>query len=293
MSGWPGVTVIVPTRDRPGLLRETLASLLGHDYPGELSVIVVYDQSEPDRTLITDRVAVLVNDRKPGAAGARNAGILAATSPLVAFCDDTDLWRPGKLTAQVSDLGDAEVICCGLHIFGEDGQAYDRTIPFREVTEEILLHGHMPQLHPSGYLVRRSAGLLFSEEIPGSYGEDYEFLLRAAGRRPVRNLPVPGVDIRWHSRSHFGVADNNAVIAESARWLLARYPFSSAGYAHWAGKCAFAEAVGGRRRSALRWSLRTLRRRPWDPRAALAVLVACGVPARLILTALHRIGRGV
>ena len=63
------------------------------------------------------------------------------------------------------------------------------------VHERDLLHGHIPQLHPSGFVVRRTAMVdgfgLFSEEIPGSYGEDYELLLRAAARTPDRSGPKP------------------------------------------------------------------------------------------------------
>lgn len=296
---WPSVSVVVPTRDRPDLLRETLDAVRGQDYPGVLGAIVVFDRSDPDPALVSDDplrpVTVVRNDRVPGAAGARNTGVLAATTDLVAFCDDTDLFLPGKMLAQCTvlrDEPDAEIVTCGLRLFGPDLEI-DRSIPLDRVRHRDLLDGHMPQLHPSGIVMRRSAGWLFDEEIPGSYGEDYEFLLRASARAPIRNLRLNGVGIRWHQGSYFGVLQNAPLISAAVRWLLGRYDFPRAGYAHWAGKVAFAEAVQRHRKEALRWSWRTMRRRPLDARALLATVVALGVPAPLIMKVLDRMGRGV
>ncbi|GAA3197851.1 glycosyltransferase family 2 protein [Actinocorallia longicatena] len=298
-DGWPSISVVIPTRDRPELLRETLDAIAGQDYPGILGAIVVFDRSDPDEGIVSDDalrpVRAIRNDRVPGAAGARNTGVLAATTDLVAFCDDTDLFLPGKTRMQAEvlrDEPDSEIVCCGLRLFGPDLEI-DRTIPLTHVSRDDLLHGHMPQLHPSGILMRREAGWLFDEEIPGSYGEDYEFLLRAAGRVPVRNLPVVGVGIRWHKGSYFSVLQNAPLISSAVRWLLGRYDFPRAGYAHWAGKVAFAEAVQKHRGEALRWSWRTMLRRPLDARALLATVVALGVPPALVMKVLDRMGRGV
>jgi glycosyltransferase involved in cell wall biosynthesis len=306
---WPAVTVVIPTRDRIRLLRETLIAIREHDYPGELTTIVVFDQSEPDHSVVDEgdddrrprrSVRVMSNQRTPGAAGARNTGILAAETPVVAFSDDTDLWLPGKLRAQVEVLRDdpaAEVVCCGLRLFNES-MSIDRSIRLRTVSHAELSRRHMPQLHPSGFVARRTAIVdgfgLFDESIPGSYGEDFEFLLRAAARSPIRNLQLIGVGIRWHKQSHFGVLANAPTISAAGQWLLGRHPeFPSAGYAHWAGKVAFAEAARGCRGPALHWAFRTLLRRPWDPRAFLAIAVALGVPVEFVIRQLDRVGHGI
>jgi glycosyltransferase involved in cell wall biosynthesis len=301
---WPAVSVVIPTRDRPELLRETLTSIREHDYPGELRAIVVFDQSEPDDSVASDKpgreVQPLANRRTPGAAGARNTGVLAATTELVGFCDDTDLWLPGKLREQVTVLRDdpeAEFVTCGLRLFNDE-MSIDRSLKLDLVSRADLLKGHMPQLHPTGFLARRAAIVdgfgLFDETIPGSYGEDYEFLLRATARTPIRNLRSVAVGIRWHKQSYFGLVKNAPTVSAASQWLLAKYPeFPAAGYAHWAGKVAFAEATRGARGPALRWAGRTMLRRPLDPRAGLAIMVALGVPPSFILRQLDRVGHGV
>jgi glycosyltransferase involved in cell wall biosynthesis len=97
---WPSVGVVIPTRNRPELLRRAIAAVRAQRYPGELKVVVVYDQTEPDYLLAsTDGVPVLVltNWRSSGLAGARNTGLLALDTELMAFCDDDDQWLPDKL----------------------------------------------------------------------------------------------------------------------------------------------------------------------------------------------------
>ncbi|MFI7491135.1 glycosyltransferase family 2 protein [Micromonospora echinaurantiaca] len=306
MTGQPSVSVVVPTRDRPELLRAAVRAVLDQDHPGPVEVLVVHDQSEPDRALADlgrpgRPVRVLRNRRTPGLAGARNTGTLAAAGELIAFCDDDDEWLPGKLRAQVGALAaapGAEFACCGIRV-SYDGRTVDRSLPRDAVTLTDLLRDRMTELHPSTFLIRAAAlrdgfGLV-DEEIPGSYAEDYEFLLRAARSAPLVNVPTPYVLVRWHRRSYF--ARRWDTIAEALQWLLARYPeFGSqpAGEARVAGQIAFARAAAGDRGAAVRWARRTLRRNPREPRAYLALAVAGRmVRADAVLRALHRRGRGI
>ncbi|GGK32693.1 glycosyl transferase [Pilimelia terevasa] len=305
MSTAGRVSVVVPTRDRPTLLRAALAALRAQHHPGGVEVLVVFDQSAPDAALAGGddryRVRVLGNDRTPGLAGARNTGILAATGDLVAFCDDDDVWLPGKLAAQTAALAadpGAELVCTGIRVRYAD-HTTDRTLADTRVPLAALLRDRLTTLHPSTFLFRRDAlvdGIgLVDETIPGSYAEDYELLLRAARRTPVRNLPTPLVEVRWHAQSFFTARWRT--ISAALRWLLDRYPeFDSVprGTARLRGQIAFAEAAAGNRRAALRWAARTVRAAAAEPRAYLALAVASGVvgPDRL-LRLLHRRGRGI
>ncbi|MEU5912120.1 glycosyltransferase family 2 protein [Micromonospora sp. NPDC047527] len=306
MTRQPTVSVVVPTRDRPELLRAALAAILAQEYAGGIEAVVVFDQSTPDESLTgltgPDRtVRVIRNERTPGLAGARNSGTLAAEGELVAFCDDDDEWLPGKLAAQVDALAAdpaAEFVCCGIRV-SYDGHTVDRVLDKDRITLADLLRDRMTELHPSTFLIRATAlrdgfGLV-DEEIPGSYAEDYEFLLRAARSAPLINLRTPSVLVRWHKRSYF--AQRWDTISEALQWLLRRYPeFADqpAGEARVTGQIAFARAASGDRRGALRWARRTLRRNPREPRAYLALAVAGRVVrADAVLRTLHKRGRGI
>ena len=306
MNHYPSVSAVVPTRDRPELLRAAVAAILEQEYPGPIEVVVVFDQSDPDWSLATDadpnrRVRVIRNERSPGLAGGRNSGTLASSGELIAFCDDDDEWLPGKLRAQVDALvanPDAEFVCSGIRIL-YDGRTVDRVLDRETVPMDALLRDRMTELHPSTFVIRASAlrsgfGLV-DEEIPGSYAEDYEFLLRAARSRPLLNLQVPHVLVRWHKRSYF--AKRWDTISDALQWLLERYPeFADQplGEARIAGQIAFAQAASGDRRGAVRWARRTLARNPREPRAYLALAVATrALGADAVLRTLHKRGRGI
>lgn len=301
----PAVSVVIPTKDRPELVRRALESVLAQDYPGDIDVVVVFDGDEPDHALATGdehrTVSVTTNSRTPGLAGSRNSGILAADGEFVAFCDDDDLWRPGKLLAQVEVL-DAEpgavLVCSGITV-DYDGTATDRTLPLQRVERADLLRSRLSELHPSTFLMRRAALVegfgLVDEDLPGSYAEDYDLLLRAASYGRVLNVPEVHARIRWHAESHF--ANRHETIARALAVLLERHPdFRTvpAGYARVTGQIAFARAALGERRAALRWARRALRANPLEPRAYLAVTVAGGaVGAETVLKGLHKRGRGL
>ena len=296
----PSVTVVIPTRDRPALLRTAVAAVLDQDYPGEVRVVVVHDGTEPDRELERDTVRVTANTRSPGLAGARNTGIALADTDLVAFCDDDDRWLPDKLSAQVAVLRadpEARFVCCGIQVrYGDT--LVERTLPQREVRFADLLRSRLTELHPSTFLIRRSLldeiGLV-DEALPGSYAEDYELLLRAARVAPVRSLPTVHVEVLWHQKSYF--TGRWATVSAALQRLLDSYPEfagEKGGAARVTGQIAFAEAALGHRREALRWAARTARLKPTEPRTLLALAVASrAVTGERVVRELNARGRGI
>jgi glycosyltransferase involved in cell wall biosynthesis len=94
-------TVVIPTRDRWGLLRRGLASALGQiDVHHE---VIVVDDGSRDETaaglarLEDPRLRIIRNETSRGVANARNTGIAQARGRWVAFLDDDDLWSPHAL----------------------------------------------------------------------------------------------------------------------------------------------------------------------------------------------------
>jgi len=301
----PSVSVVVPTRDRPELLRRAVAAILGQTYPGPLQCLVVFDQSDP--CLVWDdpgpqRQLVLVrNERAPGLAGARNSGALHADGELLAFCDDDDEWLPDKLVRQVGLLQarpDAAVVTSGIFIrYGH--RTIARVSPTPTVTHRQLLRSRMLELHPSGLVVRRRLLLdrigLVDEHIPGSYAEDYEWLLRAAKAGPVLALQEPLVTVDWHQASFF--ADRWRMIIAALTYLVDKHgelEQEPSGLARIYGQIAFAHAALGERRAARQWARRTLSLNRRERRAYLALAVSLGlVPAGTVVRLAHAAGKGI
>jgi len=91
-------TILVPTKDRPGLLARALSSAL-KAAPSNAEILVVDDGSSPPAQEVTDsfnepRLRVVVNQGDHGAAGARNFGMLQARGTIVFFLDDDDELMP-------------------------------------------------------------------------------------------------------------------------------------------------------------------------------------------------------
>jgi glycosyltransferase involved in cell wall biosynthesis len=302
MTPWPSVAIVVPTCHRPAQLRAAIASVLSQDYLGQLEVIVVFDGAPADLTLVqTGTVRVLANDRSPGLAGARNCGILATRAELVAFCDDDDLWLPGKLQAQVSALSarsGAEFASCGINVRFE-GHCTARLAGQDEVTYDDLLRSRMVMVHSSTYLARRTSLLdgigLLDEEIPGSQNEDWDLALRAAERRPIVHVDQPLVEVVWGAGSHYSRQWETK--ASSLLWMLDRHrdiAASPAGAARVYTQLAFAYACLGRRAQAYRWIGRAIRRNWHERRIPFALAVASGVVSgERVLRVLHARGHGI
>ena len=136
---------------------------------------------------------------------------------------------------------------------------------------------------------------LVDEQIPGSYGEDYDWLLRAARRKPIVAVEQPLVDVYWHRQSFF--SERWEAIAEAMAYLLGKHPELTAdprGRARIEGQAAFAHAALGHRAAACRASMRALRGNPLERRAYLSLAVAAGViPAAQIVSLANRRGRGI
>lgn len=303
MPDAPRVSVGIPTRDRPHLVREAIQAVHAQTYVGPVEIVVVFDGTDPDDSLAElSRVRVMRNERRPGLAGARNTAILAAdNADLVAFCDDDDVWLPGKLAAQVAALQaepDAEVCTCSISV-DYRGKQTPRLAGTASVTHRQLLRSRMAMLHSSTFLARRGAMLdglgLVDEEIPSAQNEDWDLLLRAARRHPVRHVDEPLVRVVWGASSHFSRQWPSKIAG--LEWMLEHHPEieqDDIGASRVYGQLAFAEACVGNRAAARRQAWRALSRHKRQWRALVAYAVATGfVSGERVLDALHRFGRGV
>lgn len=304
----PAVSAVVATHNRPELLRIAIDAILAQHYDGEIECIVVFDRTEPDAELEglsrageTPRriVRVIRNERSPGLAGARNSGILAATGDLVAFCDDDDEWLPGKVTAQVATMSDPLTLTSvtGIRVAYDDTET--KRVPAGDTLELAgLVRNRVMEAHPSSVMVRRSALLgeigLVDEEIPGSYGEDFDWILRAAKAGRIAVVQADLVRVRW-GQSLF--SRNWQVIIDAIDYIVAKHDelrMDTGGLGRLIGRRSFAEAALGHRSAALRGAWRTIKLDWRQRRAYLAIAVALRlVSAERLMSVAHRRGRGI
>ena len=298
-------TVVIATRDRPELLRRAIDGVFAQAFAGaNLEIIVVFDRSEPDRSLEFEedgrRVLVTTNARSAGLAGARNSGIDKASNPWIAFCDDDDEWLEGKLQAQfdaLARLPAARAACTGILIRYE-GDDTARVPAQSKITYDGFLRDRMTEVHPSSWLIHRETLVdqigLVDEEIPGGYAEDYDLFLRTAAVCPIAVAPKPLVRVWWHGASFF--FERWKMIDEALAYLVDKHPrFADhpAGLARIEGQRAVAQAAMGDRRRAFETAKQTFLLNKFEKRVPLAALIAAGLPPGLALKAAHRFGRGI
>lgn len=220
------MSVIVPARNAAATLPRTLAALAAADFAGTVEHIVVDDASTDDTARIAERAGVRVVRlvEQAGPAGARNAGIAAACSELLAFTDADCEPSPGWLGAMVAALGEADLV--------QGPVAPDPASPAGTFDRTLRLPGPSPLFETANLAVRRSVaervgGFEPFAPLPGDLGP---------GLRP----PV--------DRGHFG---EDVVFGWAARRSGARVAFAPDAVVH--------HAVFPRRRRAYaaeRWRLR-------------------------------------
>src|SRR5262249_32835402 len=89
---WPSVTVVVPARDEAEILPLTLPTLVDQDYPGQMRVVLVDDNS-------TDGTADLVASRWPGVT------VVRPPEPPPGWTG-----KPWALAAGVEEAGDVDYL---------------------------------------------------------------------------------------------------------------------------------------------------------------------------------------
>jgi glycosyltransferase involved in cell wall biosynthesis len=299
------VSVVVPTHNRPALVVEAVRSIINQEHAGTIEVLVVFDNCDPHPIAVDcpprRHVRQLRNNRRtPGLAGARNTGILAASGELVGFCDDDDAWLPGKLASQIAALREfgTDALCATGSLVVSGETAHPRPGPRRVLGLDDFLRDRIMEIASGSFLIRRQTlveeiGLL-DEQLPGSYGEDYDLLLRAARVLPVINVAEPLLRVSFHPGS-FYVARWRTII-DALTYLLAKHPEFDAvpeGRARIRGQIAYAHAALGERARARRIARDVLHDNIREKRAYVALLAASGFPAPLVSALARRFGRGI
>ena len=103
----PRVSVIIPTKNRPELLKRAIASVLAQTFRDFEAIIV--DDGDGSASAIAEsfhdpRTRYVRNEGARGGGAARNRGAREAQGEYLAFLDDDDEWMPQKLAAQLSAL---------------------------------------------------------------------------------------------------------------------------------------------------------------------------------------------
>ena len=189
------VSIVIPTYNRAGFVREAITSVLQQDYP-DVDLIVVDDGSRDDTAAVVSGFGPAVRylyQENRGVSAARNRGVAASTGGLIAFLDSDDLWLPSKVSAQVAYFEahpDAQA-CHTDEIWIRRGvRVNERRIHRKHGGWQFLASLPRCLISPSAVMLRRTlwdrlGG--FDETLPAC--EDYDLWLRLTAIAPVGFLP--------------------------------------------------------------------------------------------------------
>ncbi|MFH1854330.1 MAG: glycosyltransferase family A protein [Candidatus Omnitrophota bacterium] len=182
------VSIVIPTLNRPNLLKKAIESVLSQTYQ-DFELIVIDDGSVDDiAKAISDlgRNIVYIRQENKGPAAARNAGIKKSTRPFIAFLDSDDWWDKDKLAVQVKAMrGNPDYL-----VSHTDEIWYKNGSLLNQKKKHKKYHGYifdkcLPLCVVSMSTVMIRAGLfdktgLFDEGLPCC--EDYDFWLRVSAK---------------------------------------------------------------------------------------------------------------
>jgi len=198
------ISVIIPTFNRAGFLKEAIQSVLDQDYfqkrhAGENFEIIVIDDGSTDRTKdvihsLDQDIRYIYQDNR-GVSAARNAGFRQARGDFIAFLDSDDLWKKEKIGIQMSLMNTLpRAMMCyteeswvrhGVFVNPKkrhqkySGWIFDKVLPLCLISLSSSLFRKE---------VFQKIGL-FDEDLPVC--EDYDYGIRLTHRYPVYFLTRP------------------------------------------------------------------------------------------------------
>ncbi|MDA8430927.1 MAG: glycosyltransferase [Geobacteraceae bacterium] len=190
------VSVVIPTYNRAGFLREAIESVLAQTYTN-FEIIVVDDGStDGTQELMTSlyRNVRYLRQENRGPAAARNNGINNAAGEFIAFLDSDDIWLPEMLSKQIARLSlnpAAGLVATGYGLF-ETGRVMTEMVVLDEDDLADARRGnHYKNFFATSSLMVRKLCLttvgLLNENL--HYAEDWDLLIRLMERYSFEYLP--------------------------------------------------------------------------------------------------------
>lgn len=192
------LSIVIPTKDRGGILDATLAAAVKAVDGLRAEIIVVNDSKTREPVLLSDPRVRQINNPKQGVASARNCGARVATGEVILFLDDDIVISPESVRHVLSVHRQLDGIALNLDwiyppeiLRGLDGESFGRFLINHNMTtfkgwyanpgwkenqlfESLSVASFHLSLRRTDF--ERSEG--YDEEFPHAGFEDFDFPIR-------------------------------------------------------------------------------------------------------------------
>jgi len=205
----PVVSVIVPTYNRPDMLKDAINSILAQSYQ-DFEIVVVNDCGQDVEATISEmnkganKIVYIKHSCNKGLAAARNTGIKLARGKYIAYLDDDDIFYPDHLETLVNSLEQnhyhvAYTDAYRAHQVYQDGsyKIIGRDIPYSfDFSKDILL---IQNISPVNCFMNTKQCLeevgLFDDNFHAH--EDWELWIRLSRKYDFMHIKKVTTEFRW------------------------------------------------------------------------------------------------
>ena len=242
-EAWPAVAAVVPARNEAAVIGQTLRSLLAQDYPGDLVVIVVDDESDDGTAELARGAGVVVAGgvaRPVGWVGktwARAQGVEAAAAAAPEACylwfSNADIAHgPGVLRALVAkaEAGRLDLVSLMARLQCESGWErllipafvyfFQMLYPFRRVNDPA----RATAAAAGGCMLVRRAALVAAGGLDAIAGDLIDDCALARAIKPGGPIWLGLATESWSVRPYAGLGDIWDMVARSAYTQLRHSP---------------------------------------------------------------------
>jgi glycosyltransferase involved in cell wall biosynthesis len=206
----PTISVVMPFRNRKGLISQSIQSILSQTY-ADFELICVDDGTtdgadEYVKKFAAEdpRVRLLINNGPPGISGAANLGFFAARSDLIVRMDSDDIATPHRLSTQFRFMNshpEVGLVGSWVRTFGAQGvHEWRLPIDHDDIRAQMVFCGALAQ---PAVMFRKTRflehGLLYEPKF--SVTEDYDLWSRAAIAIRCANIPQVLLFYRTHAEN--------------------------------------------------------------------------------------------
>ena len=204
----PLVSIIIPSYNHGGYLKEAVASIVTQHYPAT-EIVIVDDGSQDNTKEIVKEIQGIsyIYQQNQGLSAARNTGIKNCTGDYLIFLDADDWLLPGSIATNVQYLqaNNDLAFVSGAHdkVFVDKGEVRHEYQAVSANHYQQFLQGNYIGMHAT-VMYRRQVFDEFSFDVSLRACEDYDLYLNVSRKYPVLHHEKNIAAYRLHSTNMSG-----------------------------------------------------------------------------------------